>query len=102
MIKVSWTPFALRCLEEIHDYVLNESKSESIADRLIDRIFKRTSQLSDFPESGQVEVFLKERSRSRYLVEGFYKIVYVYRTEKSEVIITDIFHTSQDPIKLNK
>lgn len=102
MIKISWTPFALRSLDEIHEYVLNESKSESIADKLVDRIFSRTSQLSDFPESGQMEITLKERSQSRYLVEGFYKIVYIYKVEWSEVIITDIFHTSQDPIKLNK
>jgi plasmid stabilization system protein ParE len=77
-------------------------KSQSTADRLIDRIFNRTSQLKDFPESGQVEVTLAERNGSRYLVEGFYKIVYIHSIEKSEVIITDIFHTSQDPFKLNK
>ena len=103
MSNILWTPFALRCLDEIHDYILTESMSDRIADHFIERIIEKTLPLKEFPESGQEELTLKENGRNaRYLVEGFYKIVYRYHEIKNEVIIIDIFHTSQDPIKLNK
>lgn len=103
MNSISWTPFAFRCLDEIHQYILDESKSKRVADNFIERIYQRTNQLKEFPESGQEEFILKENGRNaRYILEGFYKIVYTNQAHKNEVIIIDIFHTSQDPIKLTK
>ena len=38
MNKIVWTPFAFRCLDEIHEYILTESMSARIADNFIARI----------------------------------------------------------------
>jgi toxin ParE1/3/4 len=76
-VVVTWTPFALRCLDEIHYFISEEAGSVHPADKFVEKIFTRTNQLVLFPESGQQEMFLIDRGvRSRYLVEGNYKIVY--------------------------
>lgn len=102
-IAITWTPFALRCLDEIHYFISQEAQAVGPADKFIDKIFYRTNQLKSFPESGQEEIFLKKRGiHCRYLVEGYYKIVYEYLVDKRVVVITDIFHTRQDPDNIVK
>ncbi len=99
--KIKWTPFALWCLEEIHSYLLKESKSKKIADSYIQKLLKRVDQLETFPESGNEEELLKAIGQnSRYLLEGNYKLI--YQVEKSEIIITDVFHVKQNPKKIVK
>ncbi len=100
-IEIKWTPFALRCLDEIHFYILYEAGSASPADRFVNQLFNRVDQLVDFPESGQIEVSLFKRGLNcRYLIEGNYKIIYEYLEKLSLVIILDVFHTTQDPNKI--
>lgn len=102
-ISIQWTPFALRCLDEIHDYIQYKEKAIEPADRLINALFERVDQLVDFPESGQEEPFLEEiGQKSRYLVEFNYKIIYEFDQEHSKIIITDVFHTSQNPDKMKR
>jgi len=101
--KLDWTPFALSRLNEIHDYILFKEKSIEIADTLIFSIFDRTEQLKNFPESGQKELLLKEKGLdSRYLVEASYKIIYEFHPSIQSVIVTDVFHTSQYPLKIQR
>ena len=100
-ISIKWTSFALSCLDEIYDYIAFKEKSTESAFRLQEAIFDRVEQLKDFPESGQTEPLLQEIGQdSRYLLEASYKIIYEYHPVHSMVIITDIFHTSQDPGKI--
>lgn len=100
-IVVTWTPFALRCLDEIHYFISEEAGSTSPADKFIEKIFERTNQLITYPESGQTEIFLSERGiQSRYLVEASYKIVYEFINERRLIVILDIFHTNQNPNKI--
>jgi plasmid stabilization system protein ParE len=102
-VEVKWSPSALRSLEEIRFYITNEAKSEAPDTRFIEKIVDRTDQLSFFPESGQKQLNMIERGiNCRYIIEGNYKIIYEYAHSPELVIILDIFHTSQDPIKLNK
>ena len=99
---IFWTPFALARLDEIYDYISEEAKSTTPAKKLTEKIIERTSQLSDFPESGQAEGLLKAiGQQSRYLAEGNYKIIYQYEMQKNLIIITDVFHTKQNPKKLS-
>ncbi len=99
--KIRWIPFALKSLQEIHSYISFEAKSETPADKFILKLIYRTDALEIHPYIGQAEPMLEAIGQaSRYLVESNYKII--YQVEESEVIITDVFHTKQNPIKLTK
>jgi len=90
-------------LNEIYDYIVFREKSNSPAQKLINRVFKKTDQLSEFPESGQPEPLLVEKGQdSRYLVEASYKIIFEYHSLKELVVITDVYHTSQNPVKIER
>lgn len=97
--EITWTPFALKCLQNIYNFILNASFSESLATRQIQRLIIRTDQLSDQPKSGKLEELLRHQG-SRYLVEGSYKIIYQIMDHR--VIITDVFHVKQNPKKIAK
>lgn len=100
-IEIKWTPFALRCLDEIHFYIFHEAGSASPADRFVNQLFDRVDQLVTFPQSGQVELLLSKKGLNcRYLVVGNYKIIYEYNEKSSLVIILDVFQTNQDPKKI--
>ena len=96
-----WTPFALKALNHIFNYIKTETYSESIANKYVLKLINRVEQLIEFPNSGQEEILLKSlHQNSRYLVEGNYKIIYQFQDNK--IIITDVFHIKQNPKKLIK
>lgn len=98
-MKIIWSNFASESLKEIYLYH-KEVASESVAKKLKSKIFNATAQLIKHPLSGQVEDTLATLEQGhRYLVKGNYKIV--YRRIKEGILITDIFDTRQDPIKIN-
>ncbi|PWL28510.1 type II toxin-antitoxin system RelE/ParE family toxin [uncultured Roseivirga sp.] len=100
-LSILWTPFALNCLDEIYDYIAIKEQSPTLALKLINRIFSSTEQLKSYPESGQPEPLLKHTGQnSRYLIESNYKIIYEVDFRESRVIITDVFHTRQNPEKI--
>ncbi len=75
--------------------------SKRIADGVLNRIISRVEQLKQFPESGQTEPFLMAiGQKSRYLIEGNYKII--YQVDPGQIIITDVFHVKQSPKKMGK
>lgn len=99
IIKIYWTPFALKSLDEIKVYLEKEIQSKTIATKYINKLIKVVEQLKQFPDSGPEEKLLKDlKQNSRYLVEGNYKIIYQYQDNK--VIITDVFHVKQNPGKI--
>ena len=100
-VKIFWTPFALKSLDEIKVYIEKETRSSEIAARYISKLIDRIEQLQNFPDSGSEEELLKQlKQNSRYLLEGNYKIIYQFQNDK--VIISDIFHVKQNPIKIIK
>lgn len=48
--KIIWSTDALKQLEDIHFYLLFESKSNTIADKVIEAIFGSTVILKSSPE----------------------------------------------------
>jgi len=99
-MKVIWTDFASNSLFEIYKYY-KEAASESIAQRIKFKIFSATRQLIKHPLSGQVETNIQKLGEDhRYLVEGNYKII--YKRIKEGILITDVFDTRQDPVKIFK
>lgn len=100
-VKIYWTAFASKCIEDIHAYIEEESKSAAIASRYITKLMGRVDQLENFPNSGAAEPLLNHlKNNSRYLVEGNYKIIYQYND--SHIIVTDVFHVKQNPVKIKK
>jgi plasmid stabilization system protein ParE len=98
-MKVIWSDFASETLKDIYDYY-KEVANEIIARKIKENIFIATRQLINHPESGQIEeTLLQIEEGHRYLVNNNYKIVYKKVIEG--VLITDIFDTRQDPIKIN-
>lgn len=104
IIDIRWTPFALRSLDEIYNFIVQEAKSISPAEKFIDKIFNRTDQLKYFPLSGQEEVLLSQKglNNCHYLVEGNYKIIYEYLKDKKIIVILDIFNTNRNPENILK
>jgi len=99
MIKIIWSDFASKTLAEIFEYH-KEVADKNVAQKIKTNIFSSTKQLLKYPQSGQIEkslVILNEGHR--YLVSGNYKIV--YKKIKEGILITDIFDSRQDPIKIN-
>jgi plasmid stabilization system protein ParE len=97
-MKIIWTDFASNSLIEIFKYY-KEAASINVAFRIRSRVFSTTRQLVKHPLSGQIEPnLIKLGEEHRYLVEGNYKII--YKRVKEGVLITDIFDTRQDPIKI--
>ena len=98
-MKILWTDFASEMLSEIYDYY-KVNASPSIAQKIITEIFTTTKQLQKHPVSGQLEINLEKLNAGHiYLVKGNYKIIYKQIPEG--VLITDVFDTRQDPIKVN-
>lgn len=87
-----WTNEAFDDLLQIEDFLGIDKAS-----KVIDTIIERTRQLQDFPLSGKIQP-TQTRQEYRFLVEGNYKIIYSFRSNK--VYINTIFDTRQDPEKL--
>ncbi len=98
-MKIIWSDFATATLFEIYQYYKLKA-SPSVARKIKSEIFASTKQLVKHPYSGQTEFNLEKlKEGHRYLLKGNYKIIY---KEVSEgILITDVFDTRQDPIKIN-
>jgi len=98
-MKILWSEFSIKLLSEIYTYY-KEKASPSVAKKIKTDILTATKQLKKHPESGQIELNLEKLNEGyRYLVKGNYKII--YKAISEGLLITDIFDTRQDPIKLS-
>lgn len=71
-----------------------------VAQDIKSRIFEKTQLLSKNPEMGSIELGLDHLGLGhRYLVSGNFKIIYLL--QGSNVFITDVFDTRQNPEKIN-
>ena len=101
-LKIHWTDFAKKELQNIFEYY-KEKASLKVATSLTEKIVKQTLKLSDQPKIGSKELSLKERQQEfRYLVYKNYKIIYWINIEKNRIDISDVFDTRQNPIKLKR
>ncbi len=69
--KIIWSSDALEQLEDIHFYILFESKSIRIADKVIDTIFESTSILKS-----QQEIYKLDSKKN--LNDGSFRTYFVY------------------------
>ena len=90
MVKVIWTEIAIEDLHSIHDYISKDSKR--YADRFIEKLIDRVSQLENFPKSGRV-VPEFDSVDTRELIEGNYRIVYKIFTD--QIAIVRVHHSAR-------
>ncbi|MBX9257768.1 type II toxin-antitoxin system RelE/ParE family toxin [Desmonostoc muscorum CCALA 125] len=89
-MKVFWTQTAVENLSAIYTYIAQNSPQ--YADRIVDRITRRSEQIANFPFSGRtVPEF--ETEQIREIIEGSYRIIYYIRSEQIEVLA--VIHGSQ-------
>jgi toxin ParE1/3/4 len=98
-MKILWSDFSIEMLLEIYTYYKIKA-SPSIAKKIKTEILTATNQLKKHPTSGQIELNLEELNEGhRYLVKGNHKII--YKEIPEGLLITDVFDSRQDPIKIN-
>jgi toxin ParE1/3/4 len=89
-VKVEWTDAALEQLWAIHEYLAQSSPE--YAQRVVDRLTKRTQQIRNFPLSGRV-VPEFNAPQIREVIEGPYRIIYYIKPDQIDVLA--VIHGAQ-------
>lgn len=84
---VEWTKNAISDLASIYETI--EADSPRYATAVVDRITRRTKQISDFPMSGQM-VPEYQNQEIREIIEYSYRILYA--VEESAIYILVLIH----------
>ncbi len=82
-MKVYWTDTAQTHLDNIYNYIARDSIQ--YAKRTVDRITKRSIQISEFPLSGR-KVPEISIDQIREMIEGPYRIVYHIKPDQIDVL----------------
>lgn len=97
--KIVWTEFAIRNLKDIFDYYSTQA-NKKVAHKIRRQILNSSKQLIKNANSGPIEPNLIILNKNyRYLVSGNYKLI--YRVINYNIIISDVFDTRQNPLKMN-
>ena len=82
-MKVFWTETAVNHLSAIYNYI--SQNSPQYAQRLVERLTRRSEQIANFPFSGRL-VLEFETEQMREVIEGSYRIIYYIKPEQIDVI----------------
>lgn len=82
-MKVHWTNRAIEYLSAIYDYIAKDS--QFYAERMVDRLTRRSEQIADFPKSGR-EVPEYNSQNIREVFEGDYRIIYLIKLKQIDVL----------------
>jgi addiction module RelE/StbE family toxin len=82
-MKVFWTETAVNHLSSIYNYI--SQNSPQYAQRLVERLTRRSEQIANFPFSGRL-VPEFETEQLREVIEGSYRIIYYIKPEQIDVI----------------
>ncbi|MCF7824213.1 MAG: type II toxin-antitoxin system RelE/ParE family toxin [Candidatus Marinimicrobia bacterium] len=77
-MRIIWSPLSLDRVTEIAKYVAEENRTAAV--ELVEHLFSRVAQLSEYPDSGPIVPELG-RPDVRQLVDGSYRIIYKVETE---------------------
>jgi plasmid stabilization system protein ParE len=89
-MKIVWSPLALERVNEIDDYIA-ENSVEAARVWLID-VFGAVESLKEFPESGRVVPEVK-RPNIREIIFKNYRVI--YRVERNQVAVLTVRHSKQ-------
>lgn len=97
--NLHYSRLALRDLEEIHEYILEESCSSDIAGNVVDNILSTVKELEQFAEIGvRLDDFIRYHSDYRMLVAGNYLVF--YRVDAGCIYIDRILHSRRNYIRI--
>jgi len=91
MVKINWTQLAISDLEDIHEYISDDS--QRYAQITVSKIYDRVESLIRQPYSGRI-VPEFEDTLIRELIEGNYRIVH-YLVNDERIDILRIYHTAR-------
>ncbi|KDN56272.1 type II toxin-antitoxin system RelE/ParE family toxin [Flavobacterium seoulense] len=94
--KIIWSSDALEQLEDIHFYILFESKSIRIADKVIDKIFESTQILKTKPEIYKLDS-KKNNNDGSFRSYFVYDYMISYQITSETIQILRVRHTSRKP-----
>ena len=97
--KIIWSTDALKQLEDIHFYLLFESKSSTIADKVVEAIFESTVILKSNPDIYKVDK-LKNNNDGTFRSYFIYDFQISYRILPAIIQILRIRHNARKPKKL--
>jgi plasmid stabilization system protein ParE len=97
--EVIWSVKSLEQLEDIHFYILFESKSIRIADKVIEVIFDSAIILESTPEIYKLDD-LKVNNDGSFRVYFVYNYMITYRISEENIQILRVRHTSRKSKKL--
>lgn len=89
-MKVFWTDTAVKHLSGIYAYI--DQNSPQYARRMVDRLTRRSEQISQFPSSGRI-VPEFETEQIREVIEGSYRIIYYIKPDQIDILA--VIHGSQ-------
>jgi toxin ParE1/3/4 len=92
MVKLIWTDHALNDLNDIGDYIAENS--QKYAKLTIKRLFEKTEILKTFPKTGRI-VPEKNEENLRELIEGNYRIIYEL-VSPDQINILSIYHSARN------
>ena len=90
-MNVEWTDTAEAHLDRIYDYIAQTSPV--YAKRIVDRITRRSKQITTFPLSGR-RVPEIDLDQIREIFEGPYRIFYHIKPDQIDVLV--VIHGSQN------
>jgi toxin ParE1/3/4 len=90
-VRVHWTNTAIEHLVSIYEYVAHDSKP--YADRLIDKLTRRSEQIAAFPLSGRMVAEYRDEG-IREVIERPYRII--YRIKADQIDILTAVHGAQE------
>lgn len=97
--NVLYTKQAMQSLRESLKLLQKQGASAELRKEIRRKIFEKSDQLKGNPKMGQKEEYLSHlKENHRRIVEGNHKIIYLI--EGSNIIVTDIFDSRQDPSKI--
>lgn len=90
-MKVHWTDTAERHLDAIYAYIAQDSPE--YARRMVDRLTRRSQQISEFPFSG-CRVPEYDVDQIREVIEGSFRIIYYIKADQIDVLA--VIHGAMD------
>lgn len=63
-LNIVWTEFAVSCLDDIYEYLLEQSYSKSVASRFVEQLIAGVDFIAQFPEAGKLEPLLKHTKQN--------------------------------------